>query len=161
MGIIFVTARSLRDDRLTGLDVGADAYLTKPVDIDELALILKRLAQRFTEPQPAPPGVVAASLCWHLEGGAGFLIAPNGARVRLSMNEFQLLSVLLKVPGEICTHNELAVALGLMPDEYDRHRAEVILSRLREKVVRYTALSLPVLVERGKGYRFAVKTQAE
>ncbi len=47
MGIVFVTACSLRDDRLVGLLAGADAYLTKPVDIDELALILRRLAIRL------------------------------------------------------------------------------------------------------------------
>ncbi len=48
IGIVFVTARGQRDDRLAGLATGADAYLTKPVDMDELVLILKRLARRFS-----------------------------------------------------------------------------------------------------------------
>ncbi len=42
MGIVFVTARALRDDKLTGLNAGADAYLVKPIDVDELVLILSR-----------------------------------------------------------------------------------------------------------------------
>ena len=49
MGIVFVTARSLREERLEGLASGADAYLVKPVDMDELMLILKRLATRFAQ----------------------------------------------------------------------------------------------------------------
>jgi two-component system, OmpR family, response regulator PhoP len=155
MGIVFVTARSLRDDRLTGLDAGADAYLVKPVDIDELVLILKRLAQRFTAPSATLPNAGPHPLSWKLDAASGFLTAPNGARIRISMNEFQLLGVLFKTPGTPCSHTELAVALGLLPDEYDKHRVEVIFSRLRDKVTRHTGLSLPIQVERGVGYRLA------
>jgi DNA-binding response OmpR family regulator len=49
MGIVFLTARGLREDRLTGLAKGADAYLTKPVDMPELLLVLKRLGERHDQ----------------------------------------------------------------------------------------------------------------
>jgi DNA-binding response OmpR family regulator len=47
LGIVFLTARAQREDRLTGLQTGADAYLTKPVDLDELVLLLRRLLARL------------------------------------------------------------------------------------------------------------------
>ena len=66
MGIVFVTARSLREDRLIGLQAGVDAYLTKPVDIVELVLILRRLSLRLlkvsTDTQNRRPSSASPSL---------------------------------------------------------------------------------------------------
>jgi len=153
MGIVFVTARVLRDERLTGLAAGADAYLTKPVDIEELALILKRLTLRFSpETASASPSKVEKAPGWHMEADSIFMIAPNGIRVRLSVNEAQLIRLLLKNIGTACSHAELGFALGLPPDELDKHRIEVILSRLRARVERSTGIALPVQSYRGFGY---------
>ena len=156
MGIVFVTARALRSERLTGLDAGADAYLTKPVDVDELVLILRRLAQRLT---PADELVVqtfmpdSESPAWHLDSTMGMLVTPNGTRIRISISESQLLRALLAHQGEPCGHPELAAALGLMPEEYNKHRIEVMVSRLRERVHRQSGLVLPIQAERNVGYR--------
>ena len=159
MGIVFVTARSLRDERLIGLLAGADAYLTKPVDMDELALILRRLTLRVADTDadkdivesPAKAAVLAAS-SWQMEADSSFVVAPNGVRVRLSVNEAQLLRALLKQPGAICSHVELGMALGLTVDEIDKHRIEVILSRLRSKAARSAGVLLAIHSERGIGY---------
>lgn len=154
MGIVFVTARSLRADRLSGLTAGADAYLVKPVDMDELVLILKRLALRFAAPlnavQQKPAGVVGGQ--WQFEPGGGFIVAPNGVRIRLSVSEGQLLRALAGKAGAPCADAELAIALGLFPEEYDKHRTEVIVSRLRAKVERESGLALPLHSVRGVGY---------
>ena len=154
MGIVFVTARVLRDERLVGLLAGADAYLTKPVDIDELVLILRRLALRLEVEAPnADPPVLTTTLSgWKMEADSSFVIAPNEVRVRLSINEAQLLRVLLKQPGAICSHVELGMALGLTVDEIDKHRIEVILSRLRSKAARSAGMPLLIQSERGIGY---------
>jgi len=86
LGIVFVTACSLRSDRLAGLDLGADAYLVKPIDIEELALILKRLGERpLTAPNPTSRSPDDGR--WRLEENPAFLIAPNQTRIRLSANE--------------------------------------------------------------------------
>lgn len=151
IGIVFVTARSLRSDRLTGLDVGADAYLVKPVDIEELALILKRLGERLLTAPTAPPP--SEQQTWRLEDHPPFLIAPNQARIRLSVNEHQLLKTLWRQPGQAHRHVELALALHLQPEDYCKHRIEVIFSRLRERVLRHSGWSLPLQAERGVGYR--------
>lgn len=154
IGIVFVTARSLRSDRLAGLDVGADAYLVKPVDIEELALILKRLGERLLT-APAPALLTADQETWRLEDHPPFLIAPNQVRIRLSANEHQLLKTLWQQPGQPHRHVELALALHLQPEEYSKHRIEVIFSRLRERVLRHSGWPLPLQAERGVGYRFS------
>jgi len=155
LSIVFVTARSLREDRLEGLATGADHFLVKPIDIDELALILNRLIERdlpvvsSSSKHQAETLVVGA---WHLINSGILLLLPENIRVRLSLNEQQLLGVLLKKPGTVCEHSEFFRAMSLLPEEYNKHRIEVILSRLRDKVRRETGKILPIHVRRGLGY---------
>lgn len=156
LGIVFVTARALRNDRLLGLHAGADAYQTKPLDIDELVLILRRLIERhaITEaalPVPSNPNHEAK---WQLDERGDSLCAPDGKRVRLTANEVRLLRVLLTKAGEVVVAHEFAEALGILPEEYDKHRIEVIISRLRDKVLRETGIAIPILSKRGSGYKF-------
>lgn len=157
MGVIFVTARGLRHDRLAGLAAGADAYLVKPVDMDELQLLIARLAARQDAAGPpqalAPPP--ASQAAWHLDEESLQLVGPQGTAARLSMAEFQVVRCLLRKGGQACTHAEIATAMGLLPEEWDHHRVEVVLSRLRNKVERYTGVVLPVRSVRGVGYVMA------
>ncbi len=160
IGIVFVTARSLRLDRLKGLEAGADAYLVKPVDIDELVLILRRLALRLASEPSSVQQKPEESSQWQVEPGTGFLTTPNGVRIRLSVSEGQLLRALVAKAGAACTDAELAVAQGLFPEEHDKHRIEVIVSRLRAKVERESGLSLPLFSVRSVGYRLDLSTRA-
>ena len=162
IGIIFATARSLRSERLAGLDAGADAYLVKPVDIDELAMLIKRLGERLISTPlevaaPTVPATLAPAALWQLEEVAPFLIAPNQVRIRLSLNEQQLLKALWRRLNQPCRHAELALALHLQPEEYSKHRIEVIFSRLRERVLRQSGIALPLQAERGVGYRLLIQ----
>ena len=157
MGIVFVTARVLREDRLIGLAAGADAYLSKPVDMEELVLILQRLSKRFSpEIASVDPVETQEDASWRMENDASFVRAPNGVRIRLSINEARLLRLLLQKAGIACSHAELGLALGLPPEELDRHRLEVILSRLRLRTKRLTGIPLPLVSCRGFGYRIEI-----
>lgn len=164
LGIIFVTARALRDDRLTGLEAGADAYLSKPVDIDELALILRRLTERKQSPAVTANPQANANFGadevpgWRLDSTGDHLLTPAGIAVRLTVNEIRVLQALLHQPGTVTPCTRLAAALGLMPEEYDKHRLEVIISRLRDKILRETGLALPLLTRRGMGYLLQTQT---
>ena len=154
MGLVFVTARHLRHDRLEGLSAGADAYLSKPVDVDELELLLRRLLQRHTAtstPVTTPPDDSSAPH-WQLLPIRNVLQAPNGTHVRLTLTELQFLSKLISQPGQPCSNLDLAQAMNLMPDEWSRHRMEVVVSRLRNKVERETGLPIPIKTVRGTGY---------
>ncbi len=158
IGIIFVTARALRNDRLTGLKAGADAYLVKPIDLEELILILQRLETRVrttlkNQIQPLALSEENTALTWQLDERASVLIAPNATRIRLSINELQLLRFLFEHTGEICSHVQLAVALGEVPQLYNKHRLEVIFSRLKDRIYRQSNERFPLKSERGQGYR--------
>lgn len=171
MGLVFVTARTTRQERLEGLGAGADAYLTKPVDLDELDLLLQRLLQRHAHIVAAtPPASSRASALgqprptalaplWMLDSHSATLLAPGGGKVRLTLTELQLLTALIHAQGRPCQHIELARAMGLMPDEWDRHRLEVIVSRLRNKVERETGHPAPLRTVRGAGYAWDVNKQ--
>jgi DNA-binding response OmpR family regulator len=153
IGIVFATARDQREDKLTGLAAGADAYLTKPIDLDELTLILNRLALRFTaKKRKTDTHEPITRHGWHMEQNALFLISPNQIRLKVSYNEAQLLRTLLKKPGANCVHAALGIAIGLDPNELEKHRIEVILSRLCAKVERTSGLKLPLQSLRGVGY---------
>lgn len=167
LGIVFVTARSMREDKLAGWNAGADAYLTKPVDVDELELLLRRLVKRqadastpkttIAEASPKPPKEEEA---WKLNTQKAVLIAPNGTRMRLTLAEMQLLGELVSKRGKPCKHAELARAIGLNAEEWDRHRLEVIVSRLRSKVERETGFEAPIRTVRGQGYAWDASTEA-
>lgn len=158
MGIVFLTARGLREDRLTGLAKGADAYLTKPVDMVELVLVLKRLGERFTPSVSHSPLASALTTpspaVWKLNEPNAMLTAPNARTVALTITELQVIRPLITQPNHNCTHDELATSLGLPPVDWDKHRIEVIMSRLRAKIDKETGLPLPVRAVRGIGYRF-------
>ena len=178
MAIVFVTARALRGDRITGLQAGADAYFTKPVDLEELVLLLRRLVTKGVAMQTpsvaALPEGLAQTLpliaqnpnssnspvvphhpvSWQLCVAKAQLQSPSGHGVRLSLQELQLLGVLCSKPGLHCTHGELGQVLGAVHDEWSRHRLEVIISRLRQKVERHTGIDLPLQTVRGFGYKW-------
>lgn len=155
IGIVFLTAHNLRDDRLSGLAAGADAYLVKPVDIDELILTVSRLLDRVhlqLKSPSAPAMPVVTEREWQLKKGAGFLCDNNGVQIRLSMNESLLLQFFFSRPDQVCSHADLATALGMLPDEFDKHRVEVLISRLRTKVLRLSGKELSLESLRGRGY---------
>lgn len=156
IGIVFVTARSLRDERLEGLEAGADAYLVKPVDVSELIVILRRLGERYYDAthggdSPTLPPTHPA-LHWVFKSKNRALISPQGIETNLTLSEFQLMSALVQKDNMFCSHVELGLALGLHPDDLDKHRIEVILSRLRAKIERQTGVTLPLRSLRGVGY---------
>jgi DNA-binding response OmpR family regulator len=156
MGIIFLTARGARHDRLIGLEAGADAYPVKPVDMDELTLLIRRLGQRYVgrpsagaapadARRPRAPG-------WQFQDDTLTLLPPSGQPLRLTLTEWQLLRALAVRQGQVCSRAELGRALNMLPDEWDPHRLEVIISRLRTKASLQSGLELPLRTLRGVGY---------
>lgn len=156
MGIVFLTARGLRSERLLGISSGADAYLVKPVDMDELALVLKRLLNRMDGKTPTSTSAGAEEKTtaqnWSLDMRTGYLLAPNQVQMRLSQGERLVLHTLLTKAGQVCWDVELHLAMGGHPNMTDRHRLEVLISRMRVKVERECGVKLPIKAVRGQGY---------
>ena len=147
-GTIVMTALGDRQHQQRGLELGADAYLVKPVNFARLAGVIDQLWERMRRQpgrRPALPGH------WNL--AAGELWSPAGVSLSLTPQEQAVLEVLLRSTNEICDKGHLYQQLfgpGSVPD---LHRIDVIISRLRSKA-RQKNLSLPIRTVFGKGFVF-------
>ena len=146
LGLIMVTARSSADDRILGLQSGADCYFVKPVNINELAVTIKNLKQRL---------VKRSDTAWQLNTESSTLCTPSGASVFLTDQECRLMRLLLNNPGANVTYQEIFQVLGQPDDIYAKARLEVLVSRLRSKVVKADITSpLPIKARHSIGYVF-------
>ena len=148
LGIIMLTALNRMDDRVKGLDCGADHYLAKPVDMRELASAIGSLQRRLGQ-----SGGKAGT--WRLEPLQATLVTPGGVAIGLTDNELRFLTPLLRLPGEVIGRDDLAAALDQIPDVYAMRRMETLVSRLKGKVLRASPQEpLPVRARHGRGYAF-------
>lgn len=148
LGIVMVTARGQAEDRIAGLNAGADTYLVKPVNPRELKAVIDRLAARLrADRTPAPS--------WHLDPETLQLNTPAGKAVPLTGAEARLMSCLLAQPGEIIGRDRLYREINPRAHLIDSRSLDSLLSRLRSKVENQTGMALPVQTFRNLGYRFA------
>jgi DNA-binding response OmpR family regulator len=154
VGIVMLTAWDQLEDRVRGLDAGADIYLAKPVEMRELASAVRSLYRRLLATKPgSQPGT------WRLNPLTSTLAIPSGATICLTDNELRFLNALLEHPGEVVDRAELFRVLGHKPDMYAKKRLETLLSRLRNKIQKASpGESLPVRAQSGHGYVFLGET---
>lgn len=145
-GIIMATARRGVDDRIHGLNLGADSYLEKPLDVRELEAVIRslwgRLAPRAPE-EPAP--------AWLFSPDDWTLTAPDGLSVRLSTAEYNMITLLAREPGVAVSRDILFQALGKTARGPEDRSLDVLISRLRNKFAA-SEHSLPLKAVRWVGY---------
>ncbi|TAK86099.1 MAG: response regulator transcription factor [Aquabacterium sp.] len=146
-GLLIVTGRGDAVDKVVGLEVGADDYVTKPFDLRELLARVKAVLRRVVPPQPAPaapahvpaPAAPAARAMlsfagWRYDRAARLLLDPQGAEVALTAGEFDLLGVFLDHPGRVLTRDFLLEhTRGREAGPFDR-TIDVQVGRLRKKL---------------------------
>ena len=145
-GIIVTTARGERTERIVGVQAGADCYLVKPVDLDELVGLARNLLRRLHASDP-PTGWTLDTLKWTLH-------SPEARSLKLTHSELVLLQALARRAGASVSRDELAIALGHEPAVYDQRRLEVLVRRLRNKVTEQLGYPLPLETVHGQGYAF-------
>jgi DNA-binding response OmpR family regulator len=127
--VLVLTARDATGDKVAGLDAGADDYLVKPVDLDELAARVRALTRRAvgrTMPQIHHGALMLDPIARQ--------ITQHGEAVELSAREFDLLQVLLENAGRVMTRTQLEGALYGWRDEPDSNALEVHIHHLRRKL---------------------------
>src|SRR5688572_6970556 len=157
-GLVIVTGRSEAVDKIVGLEVGADDYVTKPFDLRELLARIKAL-QRRLEPAAAPPAAEPAARAtlrfagWSLDTAARTLLSPEQRDVALTTGEFDLLNTFARHPGRVLSRDFLLEATrGRESGPFDR-TIDVQVGRLGRKIG--AAPETPRIIQsvRGAGYR--------
>lgn len=154
-GIVILTGRSMRDDRLHGLAAGADHYLIKPIDLAELEMVIRNLHKRMNPAVAEAPASAPAAPEWGFDATQWVLTSPNGVRVGLSGVEHRLIERLTAQPGAAVARAELAAAIGRQMEDPSGRGLDLIVFRLRRKIEKECGQELPILSSRGVGYVFA------
>ena len=147
MPVLMLTARDSVEDRVRGLDGGADDYLTKPFSLAELTARLRALVRRG--PVERPPVVEVGDL--RLDP-ATREVRRGDAAIELSAKEFAVLETFMRRPGQVLSHTQLLEAAWDLGYEQRSNIVEVYVRYLREKVDRpFGVRSIETV--RGAGYR--------
>jgi DNA-binding response OmpR family regulator len=127
LGIIMLSGRGALAERVEGMREGADIYLVKPVEADELEAAIRSVARRLDQAK-------APARTWLLNAVDMQLIAPTGNAITLNYTETQLLQTFGQSPDCICGLDALILAIGKEPATYDPRALKVMISRLRKKL---------------------------
>ncbi|HFD40600.1 MAG TPA: response regulator transcription factor [Anaerolineae bacterium] len=151
--IIMLTARVDEADKLIGLELGADDYVTKPFSPRELVARVRAVLRRSgAEREQAPPPITAGDLVIDRERR---LVTVAGRRVELTATEFDLLTVLARHPGRVFTRMELLDRVqGYAFEGYER-TIDAHIKNLRQKIEPNPKQPRYLLTVYGVGYRFA------
>ncbi|MGV0908149.1 response regulator transcription factor [Martelella sp. FOR1707] len=159
-GIILLTARTGRDDRVRGYQQGADLYLTKPVDGLELVLAIRNLVRRLPEPRKAGDDADVAqstNQTWRLDRLNYVLTAPDDIGIDLTGREMQLMAILVEARGDPVSRSKLASELGY-DDKPETRGIDAIVHRLKQKAAS-SNVDLPIKSIRSIGISFAATTE--
>ncbi len=162
--VILLTAMAEETDRVVGLEIGADDYVTKPFNPRELLARIKAVLRRTQSLPPQRGGLAGTSLCfdrWRLMVDQRELIGPDGVAVPLSTGEFLLLSVLLARPKMVLSRDQLLdLTRGRDAQPFDRSIDNQI-SRLRRKIEADPKKPSLIKTVWGGGYMLAADVTAE
>ena len=150
--IIFLTARAAENDRVRGLDLGADDYITKPFATRELVARVKAVLRRFE--RPTTPSVLRFE---SIEIDAGAMqLRVRGQLVTTTATEFRLLDYLARHPGCVFSRDHLLDAVWGDARFVTPRSVDVYVRRIREKIESDAESPRYLKTMRGAGYRFEI-----
>jgi two-component system response regulator RegX3 len=150
--IIMVTAKDSEVDKIVGLELGADDYVTKPFSSRELVARIRAVLRRAGEPEELVPatleaGPVRMDVDRHV-------VSVNGAPVTFPLKEFELLEVLLRNAGRVMTRGMLIDRVWGSDYVGDGKTLDVHVKRLRAKIEEDPGTPVHLVTVRGLGYKF-------
>jgi two-component system response regulator RegX3 len=151
--ILMLTARDAEIDRVLGLELGADDYVTKPFSAAELLSRVRAILRRRELDRVNGTGVTVRKL-----GGLNIdlgrhEVLVDGDRVHLTLSEFKVLALLAEQPERIVSRRELMQHLWASDHVGDEHACEVHISNLRRKIERDPSQPQRLVTVRGLGYK--------
>lgn len=161
--VIIITGHRRDDiDRVVGLELGADDYLTKPFNLRELLARVRAVLRRFDVGRTASARTTGRGRFlfsgWQLDRKTGQLVDPAGSPVSLTKGEYAMLLAFLEAPQRPLSREHLLQATRVHDDVFDRS-IDVQILRLRRKLERDTSAPRVIQTQRGVGYIFAVPVE--
>ncbi|MGB6020775.1 MAG: response regulator transcription factor [Ornithinimicrobium sp.] len=150
--VIMLTAKDSEVDKVVGLEIGADDYVTKPYSARELLARIKAVLRRHSEPEELVPSSIAGGpVRMDVERHQ---VTVSGEKVTLPLKEFELLEMLLRNAGRVMTRGQLIDRVWGSDYVGDTKTLDVHVKRLRAKVEPDPANPTLILTVRGLGYKF-------
>ncbi|NQU61508.1 MAG: response regulator transcription factor [Rhodospirillales bacterium] len=161
--IIVLTARKEQKDRLAALEIGADDYLTKPFDPEELVLRVRNLLGRSesgaTNEALKERTEIFKFEGWTLDAGGHSLTGPKDKNVSLTRAEFNLLASLARAPNRVLSRDYLLDAVSQDADAPTDRLIDVLVSRVRKKIEKNPKKPEIITTVIGCGYKFSVQVK--
>jgi DNA-binding response OmpR family regulator len=148
--VIFLTAKTSESDRVLGLELGADDYVSKPFSPRELVARIKAVLRRFE--RPLVPEVLTTGEI-EIDSGA-MILKVRGKQVATTATEFRLLEYLARHPGRVFTRDQLLDAVWRDTAYVTPRSIDVYVRRIREKIEKDAEEPQYLRTVRGAGYRF-------
>lgn len=153
--VIILSGRSQSAAKVRALEAGADDYVTKPFDVDELIARVRAVSRRAAPPAQAAPVRLGEYLIDIPAHRISYADDPSAAAdVRLTRTEWQLLQMLVDNPGRLVTQRHLLQAIRGPKYNEETHYVRQFMAQLRRKLERDPARPCHLLTEPGMGYRF-------
>jgi two-component system KDP operon response regulator KdpE len=146
-----LSARTGSADKVTALDLGADDYVTKPFNIDELLARLRAASRRAASTEPIRTIHIGDI---DIDLPAKTATKSDGGAVQLTPTEWQLLEILLGQPGRLISRRELLIKLRGSPEHTDPSYLRTYMAQLRHKLEPQPSRPRHLLTEPGMGYRY-------
>jgi two-component system OmpR family response regulator len=162
IGILMLTGKHDLVDKVVGLEIGADDYMTKPFDERELLARIRSIIRRVAPAtqETAPAGSVLTFEGWKLDLAAYELTAPDGSAVPLTTHEFQLLAALATHGGRVLSRDTiLEMVAGREWTPYDRS-VDVLVGKLRKKLGDDPRSPNLIRTVRGAGYKLTARVES-
>lgn len=156
LGIILVTGRNTDVDRILGLEIGADDYVTKPFNERELLARVKSVLRRLSLQSAAVPDNNSLFFeDWEINLAQRKVASSSGEKVHLTRGEFELLSALVKHPKTVMSRDRLMALVTHRSWQPDNRTIDVLIKRLREKIENDPKSPELLLTVYGEGYVLA------
>ncbi|MFT5758101.1 MAG: two-component system aerobic respiration control protein ArcA [Alteromonadaceae bacterium] len=158
LGLIFLTGRDSDIDKILGLEIGADDYLTKPFNPRELTIRARNILSRISQTKSDSDKAVITFNQWVLDGNSRKMTSPTGDVVAIPRGEYRALRLLIDNAGQIVTRQQLIKEMTGRDLRSNDRTVDVTIRRLRKHFESVDGAPEMINTIHGEGYRFIGST---
>lgn len=154
LGLIFLTGRDSDIDKILGLEIGADDYLTKPFNPRELTIRARNILNRISQGKTESDNAIIRFNQWVLDGNSRKMTSPSGEIISIPRGEYRALKLLIENTGQIVTRQQLIKEMTGRDLRSNDRTVDVTIRRLRKHFESVEDSVELINTIHGEGYRF-------